>query len=523
MHVGAAGAGLNRALALDGAGKRIALVQIVKERGGMDMRSTIILALAALASAAAAEQPPIPDDPKGWQALASRDLDGMREALKANSPIFVVDRDSAPLRAWADEGYAEARRKLPLVKDATSAKDLLSYYAGGFRDAHIRLGENRWLPQHADRWPGIAMRWNGSAYAVAKAVPGAGEKLPPPGAVLISCDGQPAEALARRRLDRVFANLDLNGRVWTAPLLLWDLGNPFAGPDLRRCTFKAGASTRTYGLRYRPIGEREALAAIGGKPTPKSPLEVVPWGANRWWIGIPTFGDADWKGFFDKVSKNLPQLRAATTVVIDLRGNGGGNSAYASQLAQRLYGDELILARAPDLGPIVYRVSKVNRATYADYLARARREGYDADTLASLEKIVGQFDSALATGASRFQIDNDPLQRPAKTPVNPMKGRVILLTDGVCSSACLDAMDLFLAMPDTVQAGTKTGADTIFMDISQVDLPSGVFSVLYGHKAWVKRPRGWNVPYVPAPRWTYRGDIHDDAAWKSWLEKRLAS
>jgi hypothetical protein len=111
--------------------------------------------------------------------------------------------------------------------------------------------------------------------------------------------------------------------------------------------------------------------------------------------------------------------------------------------------------------------------------------------------------------------------RPASAPANPVKGRVILLTDGACTSACLDAMDLFLAMPGTVQAGTKTSADTIFMDISHVDLPSGIFTILYGHKAWVKRPRGSNVPYVPAPRWTYRGDLQDDAGWKSWLLARL--
>ena len=446
----------------------------------------------------------------------------MRDALKANSPIFVVDRDSAALRAWADEGYAQAKAKLPLVTDAASAKAVLSYYAGGFRDAHIRLGEKQSLPPHQNRWPGIALRWNGSAYQVARTAPvDRARHLPPEGATLVGCDGQSAERLARQRLDRVYGNLDLNDRVWTAPLLLWDLGNPFAEGDLARCTFRVGKTKRSYALRYRPISDKEEVAVAAGKPHPKSPLEVVPWGKGRWWIGIPTFGDADWKGFFAQVDKHLPQLRSATAVVIDMRANGGGNSAYASQLAQRLYGDDVILAHAPDLGPIVYRATQANRATYANYVAKLRKEGADAGSIAEMQGIVARFDAALASGAPTFRIDDTPLARPAKVPANPVKGKVILLTDGVCTSACLDAMDLFLAMPGTVQAGARTGADTIFMDISRIDLPSGLFSISYGHKAWIKRPRGSNQPYVPAPQWTYRGDIASDAAWQAWLRGRL--
>ena len=106
-------------------------------------------------------------------------------------------------------------------------------------------------------------------------------------------------------------------------------------------------------------------------------------------------------------------------------------------------------------------------------------------------------------------------------PTNPMAAKIILLTDGHCNSACLDAMDLFLSLPGTVHAGTTTAADTIFMDISRVDLPSGLFALGYGHKAWTERPRGSNVPYRPAAQWTYAGDVRDDAAWKAWLDSRL--
>ena len=100
----------------------------------------------------------------------------MREALRANSPIFAVDRDSAPLRRWAEIGYAQATHDLPLVHDAASALALLARYAGGFRDGHIRLATVGNMPDQTIRWPGFTLRWDGGAYRVDVVAP---QRAPP--------------------------------------------------------------------------------------------------------------------------------------------------------------------------------------------------------------------------------------------------------------------------------------------------------------------------------------------------------
>jgi hypothetical protein len=100
---------------------------------------------------------------------------------------------------------------------------------------------------------------------------------------------------------------------------------------------------------------------------------------------------------------------------------------------------------------------------------------------------------------------------------------VVVLTDRACVSACLDLMDELMAMPGAVQAGASTSADTIFMELTNVpELPSGLARLNFPHKAWIKRPRGSNVPYVPAARFTWTGEPGDETGMRRWLARVLS-
>jgi hypothetical protein len=109
----------------------------------------------------------------------------------------------------------------------------------------------------------------------------------------------------------------------------------------------------------------------------------------------------------------------------------------------------------------------------------------------------------------------------AEHPPSPVKGRVAVLVDHACFSACLDTLDLFTRLPGVKLAGVETGADTIFMDAAHTPLPSGKATLGFGIKAWVQRQRGSNVPYDPDPSLRYTGDLADEAALKHWLAGKL--
>jgi hypothetical protein len=98
--------------------------------------------------------------------------------------------------------------------------------------------------------------------------------------------------------------------------------------------------------------------------------------------------------------------------------------------------------------------------------------------------------------------------------VLPPKGRVYVLTDLGCASACLDAVDLWTAL-GAVQIGQETGADSLYMDIRRVPLPSGFAQAIVPMKVYRGRKRGSNVPAVPVHRYT--GDMRDTPALQRWV------
>ena len=88
-------------------------------------------------------------------------------------------------------------------------------------------------------------------------------------------------------------------------------------------------------------------------------------------------------------------------------------------------------------------------------------------------------------------------------------GKVVLVTDEHCASACLDFADLVRSVPGAIHMGQATSADTLYMDIGRVALPSGNHLVI-PLKVWRNRLRGNNE--VLQPDVPLQVDIRDDAA-----------
>jgi hypothetical protein len=101
----------------------------------------------------------------------------------------------------------------------------------------------------------------------------------------------------------------------------------------------------------------------------------------------------------------------------------------------------------------------------------------------------------------------------------PLAGVVYVLTDAACASACLDAVDLWRAL-GAVHVGRKTSADTLYMELRSLRLPSGITGVSLPMKVYRNRSRGSNEPVVPVH--SFEGDIADTAAVERWIKSLSA-
>jgi hypothetical protein len=92
--------------------------------------------------------------------------------------------------------------------------------------------------------------------------------------------------------------------------------------------------------------------------------------------------------------------------------------------------------------------------------------------------------------------------------------RVVVITDHFCASACLDFVIAASALPNFLQLGEQTYADTAYNEPlhfpEPIELPSKLGTFYYPSKI-----AGQRGPFTPAIK--FEGDMNDTNALKNWV------
>ena len=221
----------------------------------------------------------------------------------------------------------------------------------------------------------------------------------------------------------------------------------------------------------------------------------------------------------EQATARQAELRAAPYVVLDLRGNGGGSSQWSALLAEAIWGEAWLSQHQPRSATAVdWRASAANLAAMQEFQAQLVAENVtDPEILHWAQSIVDGITAARAEGQPYWSNTDDEAAAetgPVEPATNPVGGVIYVLTDARCASACLDAVDVWKAA-GAVQIGRETSADTLYMDVRDQDLPSGLAAMAIPMKVYRGRPRGDNETHVPVHEWT--GALADTAGIEAWL------
>ena len=454
-----------------------------------------------------------------WAAEADGDLTAMHDLIRDNHPGPVDDQNPG-FRTWLEAGARTLRAQADAARTEHDDRLVLLTYANGFADYHLGVQFDR--PER-ELWPGFLTRTDriGGPFRVVLVEDAPGIEA---GDVLVGCGALTASELLEARVLRPRTNSrQLQGLILTSPWLTVTSVDDRDG-QTPGCRVRTATGLHTVPVRWRSIDE----ASLSGRIAQANGVAIPALGLRRigdvWLVSLPSFtwtgpDAARMQALVATLRAHAPELHASRHVVLDLRGNGGGNSQWGDDVAAALWGEGPVEAiKASDDGTVDWRVSRRNRDTIRAEAADMTVEGHPEEAT-EWHDLARRIDQALQAGQSLMRATEAP--RPAPPAgASPFSHRVLVLTDPHCASACLDFVDLLNRLPGTKRIGLPTGADTDYLELASAPLPSGRASLVYAMKVYRHRTRPANVAYQPVLAWP--GGVMTDLSVTRWVD-RLAT
>ena len=464
-----------------------------------------------------------------WQKLAYRDLEAAHGYL-LNDSAGGLDKKNPHFINWLGLGYEQARLLIKQVDSASSYNLVMNYYLNGFADQHVE-----YLPflkrfDFLRFWPGFTVYYqNKQFYVSGLAYDKNLSLLPPEGAQLISCDGRKAATLMKTRVFPYFGNPNLQASWFiNTPRLFFYYPNPWF-KRLHYCKFSYHGKVTRYQLNWQPVSQPRAfqLRQLASYPYTNI-IKVTSFTKKGIWFSLPTFMPET-----KRQEKQLNNIIAAAKnwrnkkiIVIDVRGNTGGNSFWGTKLLKALYGKKYFQQQMQNLPAPVYqwRVSAGNIDELAGfYLQYAKQSfGNNSAMVIWLEQVIAGMKTALKAKQAYFPNKVSPTVSVIKPILsnNPVQAQIYLLTDGRCASSCLTFIAQALHFANIRQIGQATNADSYYTESRLVHLPSGAH-LYFPMKVQRYRKRGRNQPYIPKGKYYYSGNINNTQAIQDWIKKTL--
>lgn len=235
---------------------------------------------------------------------------------------------------------------------------------------------------------------------------------------------------------------------------------------------------RPWNLTYRQIGRR------------KIPILSI--------SALPSYEDAVWEGFLDQVK--AIKASSAAALVIDLRGNGGGDDTTGQMLADALYG-------AVTPSPVQEIMKSETAETFAlsagNYFLKAiklRNTGKPVPKhiQSRIDKWIGEFQRARLSHISEERSES-PRQGEAYDSTKAFDRPIYLLIDRHCASSCESTLEYFEAFPKAITVGENTGGFIHVGNMGMLWLPHSHLVIQMATDYWKYRDNRYleKIGYSP--------------------------
>jgi hypothetical protein len=473
--------------------------------------AAIVSAVVCVAPARAADDPAaeplMPQSAAQWREAARKDIDEGVRLMRENHP-GAYDQANPGFLATLDQARQRALALTARVDGPAAYKWAMEAFNATLGDGHALLHpELGSVAPVKSRWPGFVTVWREPGLFVVASEPGG----PARGAQVLDCDGKPIKQLIE---DNVFTFVGHSGEPgfwwYRARSVFIDNGNPFIQLP-QRCRFARDGKTFEQSLAWRTVPD--ALAwfedSFNGQTLPVGLTEPR---KGLFWVAMPTFQPDEaqreaYRAMTRQVDTGRQRFLDADAVVIDLRQNMGGSSAWSRSFAGALWGEDRVKRREDARSArteIWWRASTANTGYLASLVQKLIDEKQTGMADWAQHNSAGM-QAALARG-DKYYVEKD--ETLAAAPADPGKDLpadpppftrpVYVIVPGQCASACLDALDTFTQFPNTILIGAPSSADSTYMEVRHQKLGSGLAIAVIPIKMYVNRARANGQFYLPA-------------------------
>ena len=491
-----------------------------------------LLFLACTSHAQAGSQPPRPTpeqarhEAQHWSHIAAEHIRRAHRIIEQAHPA-ILDPGAHDFHQWFSQGYDQA---MALARRATTqqrAFAALRFYTSGYRDDHLTVWNT--FDSDVSIWAGWVVQRQGGSYRVAGRAAQWPVDTPQTGEQVLSCDGRPLDDLLGDKV-APFVNR-LTYLEATKSHLAWHLTHesptaPLWEPlRVRQCaTRTATGEIRHYGMAWQPLTDKDSKALAQHRRPRQGITEVRP-GVH--WIHASNFQPGSRKAVarFEQMLDAIRQTGDAQAVVLDVRGNGGGSSLLGYRILLALLTDAILKedAAQPQQPRAYWRVSQLALEVFEEGKAHSREtEGEDSLSYQFAQQMASLMKEAASRGQDFVEQPGGEESHPefqqdaAQERARRFSGKLVLVTDANCMSACLDFVSEALQIPGIVHVGSPTRTDTPYTEAASKALSPNVM-LRVPLKVWKNHGRQdkEGQPYVP--QFVFDGNLADTAAVQAWV------
>lgn len=421
------------------------------------------------------------------------DLKFIHQQLADNSANVKYSTETAKQAATALEAGISAANN---CKGKTDYIRGIKKYVASYHDPHLTVNFNpSWLSG-----TGLEIRKINDRYFVSDKFTGTTSPGNiQPGDELISCGSKPPLTILENEILPFEPYFDKEAALYKYSRTAWSMRFDVNDGDEVNCQFLRGGKTFEAKLKWQPV---PGAALLKLKRSHKGPIYKLERIDGFPWITLASFApeNPEDSRLLVEFVEDAKKLRGEKKIVLDLRGNGGGNSYWGERWLKNLIG------YAPELaGKALIWTSKDNVSFYESFKNKYTAEGgltpqEKKDWEEYINCVKSQSDTFLECDSKLEHPKTETAQRTG------FKGRIILLTDAGCFSSCEDFTLMLRLTGFMTQAGIATDASTLFGEIrTKVKTPSGFASLNFPQKVFLIEGMGQG-PLRPDIRIDYNID-----------------